>query len=90
MSLGQGTFLAKFDVESACRIIPVHPNDRYFLGMQWQGNYFVDISLPFGLHSAPYIFSSVVDLVAWVLKKKVWCKLSPSLEDVSIDNEYEF
>ena len=27
MSLGRGTLLAKFDVESAYRITPVHPND---------------------------------------------------------------
>ena len=53
MSLGRGTLLAKFDVESAYRIIPVHPNDLYLLGMQWQGNYVVDITLPFGLPSAP-------------------------------------
>ena len=33
MSLGRGTLLAKFDVESAYRIIPNHPNDRYLLGM---------------------------------------------------------
>ena len=53
MSLGRGTLLAKFDVESAYRIIPVHPNDLYLLGTQWQGNYFVDTTLPFGLPSAP-------------------------------------
>ena len=71
MSLGRGTLLAKFDVEGAYRIIPVHPNDLYRLGMQWQGNYFVYITLPFGLPSAPYVFSSVADLVDWVLKKTV-------------------
>ena len=38
MSRGRGTLLAKFDVESVYRITPVHPNDRYILGMQWQGN----------------------------------------------------
>ena len=70
MSLGRGTLLAKFDVESAYRIIPIHPNDRYLFGMLWQGNYFVDMALPFGLRSAPYIFSSVADLVEWVLKKQ--------------------
>ena len=53
MSLGRGTLLAKSDVESAYRIIPVHPDDRYLLGMQWQGNYFVDMALPFGLRSVP-------------------------------------
>ena len=70
MSLGRGTLIAKFDVESAYHIIPIHPNDHYLLGMQWQGNYFVDMALHFGLRSAPYIFSSVVDLVEWVLKKQ--------------------
>ena len=34
MSLGRGTLLVKFDVESAYRIIPVHPDDRHLLGMQ--------------------------------------------------------
>ena len=29
MSLRQGTLLAKFDVESVYRIIPIHLNDRY-------------------------------------------------------------
>ena len=71
MSLSRGTLLAKFDVESAYRIIPVHPYDRYLLGVQWQGKYFVDMALPFGLLSAPYILSSVADLVEWGLKKTV-------------------
>ena len=29
ISLRRGTLLAKFDVESAYRIIPIHLNDRY-------------------------------------------------------------
>ena len=70
MSLGRGTLLAKFDVESAYCIIPIHPNDCYLFGMQGQGYHFVDMALPFGLRSAPYIFSSVADLVEWVLKNQ--------------------
>ena len=31
---GQGTLLAKMDLESAYRIMPVHPSDRPLLGMQ--------------------------------------------------------
>ena len=34
MSLGQGTLLAKFDVESAYRNIPVHPEDCYLFDMK--------------------------------------------------------
>ena len=58
-------------MESAYHIIPIHPNDHYLFGMQWQGNHFVvDMALPFGLRSAPCIFSSVADLVEWVFKKQ--------------------
>ena len=56
MSFGQGTLLAKFDVESAYQNIPVHPEDCYLLSMKRQGNYFINMVLPFGL---PSFFSSV-------------------------------
>ena len=32
-SLGRGTLLAKVDIKSAYRIVPVHPEDRSLLGM---------------------------------------------------------
>jgi len=57
---GRGTMLAKFDMESAYRIIPVHPEDRPLLGMEWKGKLFVDTALPFGLRSAPKIFLAVI------------------------------
>ena len=56
MSYGRGALMAKFDVESAYRNVPVHSNDHYLLGMKWRGNYFIDLALPFGLHSAPFVF----------------------------------
>ena len=56
----------KFDVESAYR--DVHSDDRYLLGMTWRGNYFIDLALPFGLRSAPFIFYSIADLLEWILK----------------------
>jgi len=68
MSLGRDTLLSKFDVESAYRTISVHPEDRYLLGMKWQGNYFIGMALPFGLCSAPFIFASVADLLEWILR----------------------
>ena len=64
---GPGALMAKFDVEAAYRNIAVHPADRYFLGMKWRGHYYVDLTLPFGLRSAPYIFNSVASLVEWIL-----------------------
>ncbi len=59
---GRGALMGKVDIKSAYRIIPVHPSDCHLLGMFWQGAYYVDLALPFGLHSAPGIFNSVADL----------------------------
>ena len=68
LSLGRGAALAKIDVKSAYRIIPVHPDDRYLLGMLWQDQLFIDTALPFGLRSAPKIFNAVADGLEWILK----------------------
>ena len=60
---GQGALMAKFDVEAAYRNIQVHPSDHFMLGMRWRGIYYVDLALPFGLRSAPYLCNSVADMV---------------------------
>jgi hypothetical protein len=36
--LGRGPQLAKLDLESAYRIVPVHLHDRDLLGMEWDVN----------------------------------------------------
>ena len=66
-SLGRGALLAKFDIASAYRAVPVHPEDRRLLGMKWRGDVFVDEALPFGLRSAPKIFTAVADALLWVM-----------------------
>ena len=57
--LGRGTQLVKLDLCDAYRIIPVHPEDQHLLAIEWQGMTFVDKALPFGLRSAPKVFSAV-------------------------------
>ena len=47
--------------------VAIHPDDCPLLGMQCCGQYFVDLVLPFGLRSAPFIFTAIVDLVEWIL-----------------------
>ena len=69
VELGQGTLLAKMDIKQAYRMIPVHPEDRYLLGMRWQETVFVDKTLPFGLRSAPLIFSAVADALQWMMQR---------------------
>ena len=67
---GQGTLLAKIDVKSAFRFIPVHPCDRHLLGMEWKGEVYIDTCLPFGLRSAPKLFNILADALEWILKQQ--------------------
>ncbi len=67
VGLGRGAMLAKIDIAHAYRNVPVHPADRYLLGMQWNGQIYVDTALPFGLRSAPKIFCAVSDALEWIL-----------------------
>ena len=65
--LGPGTLLAKIDIKSAFRLIPVHPADRHLLAMEWRGGIYIDTCLPFGLRSAPKLFNILADLLEWIL-----------------------
>ena len=64
--LGQGAHMAKFDVQSAYRNIPVHPFDRDLLGMKWNNRFYVALALPFGLRFAPFIFNAVATMVHYL------------------------
>jgi hypothetical protein len=66
---GRGSELAKIYVKSAYRTVPIHPDDRWLLGMRWEESLFVDTALPFGLRSAPKIFTAIADAVEWILKQ---------------------
>ena len=59
--------MAKFDIKRAYRLLPVNSNDRKFLGMQWREKFYVDLALPFGLRSAPKIFSQFADILQHIL-----------------------
>ncbi|MCG8431273.1 MAG: hypothetical protein MJA29_08890, partial [Candidatus Omnitrophica bacterium] len=62
--------MAKIDIKSAYRLIPVHPDDRKYLGMRWNGNLYIDAMLPFGLRSAPKIFTALADALEWGIAQK--------------------
>ena len=49
LELGPGVQMAKMDIERAYRMVSVHPQDHYLLGMQWEGQVYVDVALPIGL-----------------------------------------
>ena len=61
---------ARGEPGNEARNIPVHPTDRYLLGVQWKGELYIDKVLPFGLRSAPIIFSAVADALQWIVQQR--------------------
>lgn len=69
--LGRGCTLAKTDVRSAFRIIPVHPKDYHLLGMKWRDEFYVDCCLPMGLASSCRSFEKLSTAMEWVARNKL-------------------
>ena len=70
LALGRGTLMAKMDIKEAYRLVPVHPEDRLLQGMQWQDTFYIDKTLPFGLRSAPLIFTALADGLEWAIRQR--------------------
>ena len=70
LQLGPGTLLGKMDVKEAFRIVSIHPSDRLLLAIQWKGKLYIDKILPFGLRSAPLLFTALADAAEWIIHQK--------------------
>ena len=68
-ALGPGALMAKIDIKDAYRIVPIHPNERRFLGVCWDNQVYVDSQLPFGLASTPAIFNAIAEALEWILRE---------------------
>ena len=79
--LGRRSLLAKIDIESAYHLVPVHPDDRHLLGIQWMGNVYCDGRLPFGLRSSAKLFNAVADALEWIIRERGVHHITHYLDD---------
>lgn len=63
---GAGCFLAKMDIKSAFRIIPIHPSDFSLMGIKWDNLYYFDVCLAMGLCSNCAVFNSFSSCLEWI------------------------
>lgn len=57
LKVGPGAILLKKDLADAFRQVPVAECDWWLLGFHWDGAYWIDRFLSFGLRTSPYIFN---------------------------------
>ena len=73
--LGKGSFLAKSDIKSAFRLLPIHPSDYYLLVFFWDEKFYYDRCLPMGCSASCQLFeefsSALEYLVAFHTHQKV-------------------
>lgn len=63
-------WLAKVDLKDAYRVVPIHPDDWRFLGMQVDGLYYIDRMLPMGAASSCQLFQRISDGLKSMLLKR--------------------
>ena len=66
--LRPGDWMTKVDLKDAYFSIPVSSHDRKFLRFRWQGKMYQFNCLPFGLSSAPWIFTKATKPVVTILR----------------------
>ena len=63
--------MAKTDIKSAFRIIPIHPSDHPLLGMKWWGLYYYDRCMPMGCASSWKTFEIFSTSIEWIARHKL-------------------
>ena len=66
--LGSGSLVAKTDIESAFRLIPIHPHDYNLLGFVVDGKFYYDRCLPMGSSVSCRTFELFSNALQWILK----------------------
>ena len=65
---GRGAVMMKRDLKAAFRHVPINPCDYWLLLFEWNGQFFVDMFLPFGLRTAPRIFNLFAEALHWIFE----------------------
>lgn len=68
---GPGALMAKADIESAFRLLPVHPEDFCLLGFWFEGGYYIDRALPMGCSISCSAFECFSTFLEWVTRQRM-------------------
>ncbi|KAI8514349.1 myoblast fusion [Branchiostoma belcheri] len=78
-----GDFMAKLDLKDAYFTIPVDADSRRFLTFQWQGRFYQFQCLPFGVATAPRVFTKVLKVPVAILRRREF-RLVVYLDDILV------
>ncbi|XP_053380846.1 uncharacterized protein LOC128548992 [Mercenaria mercenaria] len=67
-TLGRGAQIAKRDIKSAFRLLPIHPDDFHLLGMKVGKSYYFDRMLPIGCARSCSLFETFSSFLHWLIE----------------------
>ena len=90
--LGKVCFLAKSDIKSAFRLIPVHPSQYHLVRFKWNGLFYQDKCLVMRRASSYLIFETFSTSLEWILENKLKTnKIHHILDDfLFVNKTYDF
>jgi len=84
--LQKNDFLTSIDLQDAYFSVPIHKDFQKFLKFQWNNELYQFVCLPFGLKSAPFVFTKILKPVfAWLRHRNIRC--SYYIDDSIIMNQ---
>jgi hypothetical protein len=78
---GRNCIILKKDIKDAFRNIPVATTSQWLLGFKWEGQYYKETCLPFGLATAPFLFNLFAEAFHWILQSWLPLDLEHYLDD---------
>lgn len=81
--LMKSDYLTSIDLKDAYFSVPIHENYHKYLCFQWEDNYYCFQCLPFGLSSAPRVFTKVMKPVSAYLRS-LGMRIMVYLDDILI------
>ena len=73
--------MAKGDVKSVFKLAPIRYKDLECLGIFFEGEFYVDLTLPFGNSISCAIFEDILTLIHWIFKQRTWKPFLHYLDD---------
>ena len=83
VSYGPGVLLYKADLSRAYRQLRSDPLDWAFLAMEWNGETFLDVAIPFGLRHGASACQRTTEAIAEIVKDDVEADALPYIDDTA-------
>jgi hypothetical protein len=91
----EGSFLAKVDLKSAYRSVPIHPDSFNYTGLQWNFSgsasttYLYDCRLPFGASRSCRVFQAITSAIVRIMARMNFVCLAYIDDFLVIGENYE-